>query len=333
MVKVAVLGAGINGLACAVQLKEKYKNFQVTLISNEFSPNTTGDGAGGLWFPYMYGTTSSKLITQWCSDTLAFLNELWQTGAVNICLMPVYSLFTDKEQLSKPDWLEIAYGYKELNSKQLEYFSERYSRKYTAGLTFVTFVTPTTKLLEYFTKRFKDAHGEILQANISSLQDPVLKKFDVIINCTGFGAKFLVSDDKMAPVRGQVQAPWLNEVVIDDSGHYIIPNVEACVLGGTHQDSSDTKLEPKDTEFILDGCCKRIPSLEHSKIVSQWVGLRPVREAIRVEPELVDGKLCIHNYGHGGSGFTLFWGCSNQVLKIFETYLNKSYLSNRTSKL
>lgn len=68
----------------------------------------------------------------------------------------------------------------------------------------MSFVVPTTKLLEYFTKRFKNAHGEILQAKVLSLQDPLLKKFDVIINCTGFGAKFLVPDDKMAPVRGQI---------------------------------------------------------------------------------------------------------------------------------
>lgn len=61
--KIAVLGAGIIGISCAVQLQNKFKNaVEVVVISEEFSPNTTGDGSAGLWGPYLMGSTPNDKI-------------------------------------------------------------------------------------------------------------------------------------------------------------------------------------------------------------------------------------------------------------------------------
>lgn len=61
--KIAVLGGGINGISCAVQLQNKFKSaVEVTVISEEFSPNTTGDGSAGLWGPYLMGNTPNDKI-------------------------------------------------------------------------------------------------------------------------------------------------------------------------------------------------------------------------------------------------------------------------------
>lgn len=32
MIKIAVIGAGVNGLTCAVKIAEKYNNFQVSTV-------------------------------------------------------------------------------------------------------------------------------------------------------------------------------------------------------------------------------------------------------------------------------------------------------------
>ncbi|CAH0587891.1 unnamed protein product [Chrysodeixis includens] len=257
--KIAVVGAGINGLTCAVKIKEKYRDFEVVIISNEFTPNTTGDGSGGLWYPYLTGDTPYNLLD--------------------------------------------------------------------AGQTFTTFISSPPKLLAYLQERFEKANGKLLRAKITSLEDPLLQEYDVVINCTGVQARFIVPDDKVTPYRGQivkVKAPWVNHVIIDeDGGNYIIPNASTVVLGGTHQHEFNTQIDPKDTDFILNGCQSILPGLKNAEIVNIWVGLRPGRNAIRLEPEERNGKLYIHNYGHGGGGLTLFWGCGKAVLQILETHLNK----------
>lgn len=46
------------------------------------------------------------------------------------------------------------------------------------------------------------------------------------------------------------------------------------------------------------------------------VGLRPYRRGgLRLETEELGQKLWIHNYGHGGSGITLCWGCADWVVR------------------
>jgi glycine/D-amino acid oxidase-like deaminating enzyme len=43
-------------------------------------------------------------------------------------------------------------------------------------------------------------------------------------------------------------------------------------------------------------------------------GLRPYRdETYRLEPEFIADKVVIHNYGHGGAGITMSWGCAEAV--------------------
>ena len=46
----------------------------------------------------------------------------------------------------------------------------------------------------------------------------------------------------------------------------------------------------------------------------QRAGLRPYRPSVRLERE---GRL-IHNYGHGGAGYTLAYGCAEDVAALLE---------------
>jgi glycine/D-amino acid oxidase-like deaminating enzyme len=59
---VAVIGAGVIGLSTAVLAQEKIPGLQVTIISEQFSPHTTGDGSAGLWMPYCLKDTPQSNI-------------------------------------------------------------------------------------------------------------------------------------------------------------------------------------------------------------------------------------------------------------------------------
>lgn len=66
-----------------------------------------------------------------------------------------------------------------------------------------------------------------MRKRIASLEE--LHTFNLIINCTGIGARTLIKNETdLKPVRGQVmrvKAPWILDVLLDDSddGNYIIP--------------------------------------------------------------------------------------------------------------
>ncbi|XP_068622660.1 D-amino acid oxidase [Battus philenor] len=338
MVKIAVIGAGVNGVTCALKIKEKYPDFDVTIFSDEFTPNTTGDGSGGLWYPYLCGSTAQEKLTKWGTETYYFLHDLWYSGGNHVSLMPMYELYREKRQVERPLWADTVFGYRELDMKQLDHLSRMHSINYAAGRSFTTFVVQAPKLLEYLYKRFKNANGKVIKAKLGSLTDPLLREFHVIVNCTGVNARNVVPDNRVFAIRGQiskVKASWINYTIVDeDSGHYVIPNDAICVLGGTHQEHDyRTDIDDHNTTFILDGCRQMIPGLKHAELVNHWAGLRPGRDEIRLEAEEKNGKLYIHNYGHGGSGLTLFWGCGDNVLNILEEQLNKIKRSETKSKL
>ena len=66
----------------------------------------------------------------------------------------------------------------------------------------------------------------------------------------------------------------------------------------------------------MNKCASIIPELKDAEIIEDLVGLRPGRTEVRLEKEERDGVDLIHNYGHGGSGVTLSWGCADEVVEL-----------------
>ncbi|RWS24415.1 D-aspartate oxidase-like protein [Leptotrombidium deliense] len=123
----------------------------------------------------------------------------------------------------------------------------------------------------------------------------------------------------------RVNAHWIKHFFFWDH-YYIIPNTDFVVLGGTKQkDDWNLNIDENDRKDIKSGCEALIPSLCNAKLISEHVGLRPGRSAPRVDREVktFGVKQChiIHNYGHGGSGITLSWGCAEETLQLLKECL------------
>lgn len=68
---------------------------------------------------------------------------------------------------------------------------------------------------------------------------------------------------------------------------------------------------------ILLRCAEVEPRLAQARVLGGRVGARPTRIKVRVDADLlVEGTLVVHNYGHGGAGVTLSWGCAENVLTL-----------------
>lgn len=65
----------------------------------------------------------------------------------------------------------------------------------------------------------------------------------------------------------------------------------------------------------------KIPDLSPNKITRYSTGIRPCRTSgIRLEAEQRNNKLIIHDYGHGGSGISLSWGCALEAIRIMQQH-------------
>lgn len=74
--------------------------------------------------------------------------------------------------------------------------------QFRAGIQYTTFTCEPIFLLPYLYKRIRNAGGKIYRKRIVSFDE--LHTFDLVINCTGLGAKELVKDDiHLKPIRGQ----------------------------------------------------------------------------------------------------------------------------------
>jgi len=106
---------------------------------------------------------------------------------------------------------------------------------------------------------------------------------------------------------------------------FIVPRgPDRLVLGGlVEPDHWDTAITMDNHPPILDmvrRCQEFLPILKDAAIdpeTSVRVGLRPARTAgVRLEHQ--PGTRILHNFGHGGSGVTLSWGCAREVTRLID---------------
>ena len=145
----------------------------------------------------------------------------------------------------------------------------------------------------------------------------------MIVNCSGVAARELVPDPAVTPVRGQVVVianPGIEEFYIDHTPApqevvYLFPHESTVVLGGTvNPGDRDTAPRPAVAERILRDCATVDPRVLGARVLAHRVGLRPARPEVRLEAEpLGGGRVLWHNYGHGGGGVTLSWGCALEI--------------------
>jgi D-amino-acid oxidase len=156
------------------------------------------------------------------------------------------------------------------------------------------------------------------------------------VNCAGLAARALADDASVTPARGQVAVltdPGLSEWLVDDgrdpSSHtarggltYVLPRGKDVVIGGTDEDGEwSTSVDPEQGRQILVRARELVPALAEATLLGYRVGLRPVRPSVRLEVRSRIGddgrdQHTVHCYGHGGAGWTLAWGCADDVLGL-----------------
>ncbi len=307
---VLVLGAGVSGLSTAVLLLKA--GFTVELWAKAQSPNTTSDMAAAIWYPYLCNPRDKALV--WSKATLQYLRDHTLDDPTSGCREEeLIELFETK--VDDP-WWQGAASYTHAQPDQLP-------AGYHDGYRITSILTDPTLYLDWLQNQVIAAGGVIKQKTVSDIQEAFAHS-PIVINCTGLGSRELFGDNEVYPVRGQVvrvKSNGLDHGLVDQHGRnslaYIIPRMNEIVLGGTAQENNwDLTPDPQVTEDILRKARALSPLFEDVEIIGVGVGLRPARSEVRLEVEKFGDNHVVHNYGHGGSGFTLSWGCASDVVQL-----------------
>lgn len=297
----------MSGLSCAVKLLEA--GHEVVVISDRFSPDTVSDIAAAIWYPFL--TAPADRADGWGIATYAELERLSEREPQSGVRMRDGREYL-RQAVDPPEWSEDIAAFRILDDSEIP-------EGYVFGWQFRAPVIEMQLYMPWLRSRVEALGGSFVQSFVGDLSEV---SGEVVVNCVGLGARELCGDEEVRPARGQV-------IFIDQDpgiGHfdqqpetltYTIPRSDVTVLGGTAQvDDWGMDIRAEDNDLILSKVEALWPELDRSRIIGGAVGLRPSRSEVRLEVEYIDERKVVHNYGHGGAGVTLSWGCAEEVANL-----------------
>ncbi|WP_406423369.1 FAD-dependent oxidoreductase [Streptomyces sp. NBC_00842] len=302
---VIVVGGGISGLTTALVLAER--SHRVRVWSREPAAATTSAVAGALWWPYRI--EPEELVGDWSLTSLRRYEEL--AGRPDETGVRLVSGLHGGERLAAlGSW-----------AGQLKHVSE-----VAEGLRVRLPLIDMPAHLRWLERQLAAAGGVVERRTVTSF-DEAAAEASTVVNCTGLGARELVPDAGVRPVRGQlvlVENPGIEEWFTEadpasDATAYFFPQPGRLVLGGTAEvDDWSTVPDPRTAEEIVARCARIRPEIAGARVIGHLVGLRPARDTgVRIGAEpLPGGGRLVHNYGHGGAGVTVALGCARAAADL-----------------
>lgn len=328
-----VVGSGVIGLTTAIALQES--GVRVRIWSAAPPEDTTSAVAGATWFPYR--TSPADRVLRWTAASKTYFDAMsGDPGLTGVHIRESLQLWREELDPDGPWWASAVPDLAHCAESELP-------DGFRGGYTFTQPVVTMEVYLRFLARRFADGGGTVTRRTVDSLDEPAAEA-DAVIDCTGLAARELAGDEDLVPVRGQVvrvENPGISRVIADfghpDGEAYIIPHEDSCVLGGTAEEGVwDTEPEPSAADGIVARCTGLDSRLAGARVLDRRAGLRPVRTSgvrLEAEPERAaagggtgGGALIVHNYGHGGSGVTLSWGCAEEVTALVHSGLGRGSL-------
>lgn len=255
----AVLGCGVNGLTVARLLQRRYQDGPgtVTIYARDLPPETTSNIAGGFWSPtsvYEAEAASVKFDEQF-RLACRISNQAFQLlvgPEYGVSWIETLELYRSEASFARglPGGNDL-YPQQEFHRDPVRYFGFPFARQYSTML-----VEPPV-YLGALLRDFYTAGGRLVVREFRNREEVARLPEPVIFNCVGLGSRELFGDQKLGPVRGQLEV-LLPQPEIDycylGCGGYMFPRRDGIILGGTF-DRDDWSLAPKpeQTARILEG--------------------------------------------------------------------------------
>ena len=204
-VDIVVVGAGVVGLTTAISLAEA--GLSTRVVAAEPPSAVTSVAAGAIWGPVRCGPDDR--CHAWARTGLEVLSALTDEASAGV--HQLHGRAVGRTAQTPPTWADL------LSDARLLTAAER-----PAGFGFGwSYTAPAVNMpvyLEYLLGRYARGGGTVSYATVASLASV---DAPVVVNCTGIGARSLVPDESLVPVRGQVvvaENPGISEFYIEPRG-------------------------------------------------------------------------------------------------------------------
>ncbi|MEP5340713.1 MAG: FAD-dependent oxidoreductase [Algibacter sp.] len=253
---VAIIGCGVMGLTIATRLLNL--GHKVSIYTKDIPPHTTSNVAGGQWNP----------------STVAF-QDIEQFHRVLRRSFKIFeSQLGDEYGVSrKTNFTRSRNSSFELVPKDIIPEPKYYSRvpfegHDNEGYSYETLLIEPPiflhKLFNDIVKLTTTNRVKLIEKDFSDFQEILEVPERVIVNCTGYGAKKILDDEKMIPIKGQLALLKPQELPYLYGNGYIFPRRDYLILGGTFEEGNDDPTPDIETCKEIIEMHKKNFDLKHS---------------------------------------------------------------------
>lgn len=308
--RVTVVGGGVSGLTTAAELQDR--GHTVTLVTPELPQHTTSAVAAAIWHPFFQ--RPDPVYLRRATTTLRRLTALPEESGVRTRVLTEF--FTGTAEA--PWWTrDLPDGQQPRPAPCPPGYASAWAVRVP--------VADAGRYLAHLADRFAARGGRVEHRLVTDLAAEAAA--GPVVNCTGHASSVLAGDRSLALVRGVVlrcaKPEALSGCWIDDGDAlrptYVVEREHDAVLGGTADPGLVATTVPAETVAdVLARCARLVPAVAGVRVLETRVGFRPARPRVRVERDPQVPGL-VHNYGHGGAGFTLSWGCAADAADLLGT--------------
>jgi hypothetical protein len=244
---VAILGAGVIGLATAYDLLEQ--GYDVHIYSDAWSPDLTSNVAAGIWSPPFRPVnmpTRAKELNEWLlkvSEERYLRSTTDQPEFAGVRFITSYNFKThspheDEKVIAHFDNGTVKHG----------------SRTYELALDGKLF-------MEDLFSQVKAKGALLMQRHFNSLEELLQLEETILINCTSMGSQELFNDPEFIPARGQLvyfnaqegvdYMLYQNTPKNPGSWVTIYPWSDRIILGGIYEDGEEEAITTAEVINML----------------------------------------------------------------------------------
>lgn len=266
--EIAVLGAGVIGLTAAHELL--LAGYHVRIYTKATLDRTTSWLAGGQWAPSLVARGNPENDDQFFNRILSESHErysmLADAGGWGVYRRP--NLVAQADEAGGGGGgggLQHIPAHLMPPVQQYEHLPLQGMR--VAGRVYQTMLIEPSAFLQRLSEQVQSLGGETKIRTFTSLEEVAQLTEPVIVNCLGLGARDIVDDNLLVPMKGNLvylQPQHLPYLLSHGSG-YMFPRSDAVVLGGSVERGSDSD-EPDEA------VCLRILA-RHRRFFDDWLAV------------------------------------------------------------